>query len=584
MQAEGRSHAAQSHKFRSTKPGRCVAERSSATQASLCFQNMHLRLSLSAVLGVLAATAATAAPPDYIVVGSGPGGCTVAARLCARLPSRQIVLLERGPAATSQNDKLTLSAVRNSYVAQRSRFVQPIQTTANPGLNGRKVTVLAGNALGGLSSVNAGQWTVPPPADPASWGFRGLTPLRARLLYARAAAQTRARTPRPALRQALASAWLAAAARAGIQTLRRPPGPRRANVAYNGTLTIDRAGRRQDACTAYLTPVQAGRCRNNLRVIQGATVTKLLLTGPAPPVGPRAKLCRGPGKPKKRVTGVEYVLGNSAGRKTLNAARGVILSAGPIGSAQVLMQSGVGPGLAHPLPVGQGVSSRVVATVVSAYQGIPTVADNVKAAVRSAAERANFLAGRGGLLGRAISAINGRFGKEFYFLTTNSFDLDDPNAANLPLLLSGCLGAASPIGSITLSGSNPLAKPTLNLKYLGGAGDAVRLAVCLRKLREVHQQLDPSLAAAEVRPGPAVPVINEQAVRENARVAFHIVGSNSVGKVVDGQFRVKGLDGIRVVDSSVIPRLPRQAGPMSSVYMLGELASSLIVRDDRRCW
>ncbi len=275
---------------------------------------------------------------------------------------------------------------------------------------------------------------------------------------------------------------------------------------------------------------------------------------------------------------------SSVGYEKVRAKKEVIVSAGPVGSPKLLQLSGIGPRgvlrragipLLHQLPVGKRVRSRVIGTVVSAYTN--TVPDNNPTKVLSESERQKFIDGQGGLLGKTIVAVNGRFKHEFLLEMTNTFPTSGGvlEGVGVPLILSGCLGQPKAAGKIMVTGSNPFAPPNLELQYLGGNGEAARMAVCMKKLRDIHNNLPLSLAAVETRPGPGVE-INEDAVRNLAVTAYHMVGGCSVGKVVDSDFKVKGINGVRVVDSSVIPQMPRQAGPMASVYMLAEHAASLI--------
>jgi GMC oxidoreductase len=110
---------------------------------------------------------------DYVIVGGGTAGCTLAARLCAALPNAQITLLERGAPRTPAQD-LLVSEPKNAFYAWNDPGItETIRSAPNSGLIGRTVSVLIGNTLGGTSAINGAQWTRPEAAVPASWGVKG---------------------------------------------------------------------------------------------------------------------------------------------------------------------------------------------------------------------------------------------------------------------------------------------------------------------------------------------------------------------------------------------------------------------------
>ena len=254
--------------------------------------------------------------------------CT-AAGLCVAVPDAQIALLERAPPRTPEQD-LLVNAPRNAFYAwENPNVVEKWKSQPNTGLQNRRLDILTGNTLGGSSAINGAEWTRPLAAVPAAWGVRGLTERVARRLFARAARQLRVAPPPPALEHAYVHEWLEAAASQGVPTAAGTiPIGQREDAAWVNRLTADAAGRRMDACTAYLKPVvgAGNACASNLHLIQDATATKVVLAGGT-------------------ASGVEYVVGGDmSARHIVNAKVEVISSAGPFQTPKLLQLSG-----GHPL-------------------------------------------------------------------------------------------------------------------------------------------------------------------------------------------------------------------------------------------
>eukprot|EP00168_Porphyra_purpurea_P006673 TRINITY_DN18222_c0_g1_i1.p1 TRINITY_DN18222_c0_g1~~TRINITY_DN18222_c0_g1_i1.p1 ORF type:complete len:322 (-),score=40.73 TRINITY_DN18222_c0_g1_i1:40-1005(-) len=186
----------------------------------------------SVVVG--AAAAATAAPAtesppkgagdsgpypsaaDYVIVGGGTAGCALASRLCARLPTASVVLIERGrPRTPAQEFKVrAMSAVPDAWVDPS--LTETWASAPNPGLGGRPVTLLTGATLGGSSAINGGQWSVPVAPYASTWGVDGLTEEAAQRAYDAVTRVVRPVVPPPSVRPAYTDEYVAAAAAAGI--------------------------------------------------------------------------------------------------------------------------------------------------------------------------------------------------------------------------------------------------------------------------------------------------------------------------------------------------------------------------------
>jgi choline dehydrogenase-like flavoprotein len=222
-----------------------------------------------------------------------------------------------------------------------------------------------------------------------------------RRAYFKAALQLKVAKPPQSLQQTFIADWLAAAQADGLPDAGgRFPVGRKLDFAWENRLAVDTAGRRQDACTAYLKPViaQGGACVKNLQLIQGAAVTKVRVAG-------------------GRAMGVDYLNANGAAA-FVAATREVVVSAGPYKSAQLLQLSGIGPAdllkrigvpLVKDLPVGRGTTGRPITFQVYSYSGVPLARENDRSIVTSQAAKPQFLAGNGGVLGVGLASANARW-------------------------------------------------------------------------------------------------------------------------------------------------------------------------------
>lgn len=140
--------------------------------------SMHAITLILCLFFLSTAVAADSTDPssaDYVIVGGGTAGCVLAARLCTAMPGRTVTLLERG-AARPPASELRVRAMRHAFTAWKDpALTQTWLSQPNPGLDGREVTVLTGQTLGGSSAIAGGQWTKPPLStfDSDAWAFEG---------------------------------------------------------------------------------------------------------------------------------------------------------------------------------------------------------------------------------------------------------------------------------------------------------------------------------------------------------------------------------------------------------------------------
>lgn len=549
---------------------------------------------LVAKLLVTVARASATHDADIIIVGGGTAGCALAARLCAALPGTQVLLLERGAPRNESEELLVRSPLLAGATWTNPSISMAFPSEPNDGLGGRRVGLVTGATLGGSSSINVAQWTEPVDGGRgvASWGVAGLTAAAAERYFDRAARTLEVQLPPPKLRHRYLDDWLDAAAAKGLPRVTDPggrgaPQPRRG--VWLQRLTVNTRGRRVDAATAYVAPALRGACSRNLKVRQGVTVSKVLLTRC------RGRSCGG----RIMVHGVVVVPtaaigggGRSSPPRILRARLGVISAAGPYGSAPLLIRSGIGPSDALrsarvtpvvDLPVGEGILVRSLGVVTGAYDGVPLAPINNVSLLNDPETLRSWQAGRGGLLGAAASTGLGRVtdGDGAYFPASFA-ELANPGQ---PLFSAGCLPNPISRGRLSLpagaaAAADPAAPPRVETNLLGDHREVTTLLSCMRTLRAVLRGFRPGFGMTETVPGTDTP-LTEALVRRTADSGFHVVGGCNVGRVLDATLRVKGVDKLWVVDASVLPAMPRSAGPMSSVYMLAEHAAEALIRHFR---
>eukprot|EP00892_Ulva_mutabilis_P006494 jgi/Ulvmu1/4216/UM019_0195.1 len=447
----------------------------------------------------------------------------------------------------------------------------------NAGLNGRRVTQLTGNTLGGSSSINGVQWTKPALStfDKDMWSFTGLTPEKAAQLYTRPEAQLPVRVPPLDQQQTYALEILAAAAAVGFPTDTDPVSrTTTADGYWVQAMPIDGGGRRQDSCTAYLLPVlgPSNACASNLRLMQSVAVTKVLLEG-------------------TRAVGVAYLKTDEpAGQqeREIRAMKEVISSAGPYGSPRLLQLSGIGPvsvldslGIDQvvDLPVGEESLARSAPLLVDHVTSVPLAPESRPISELDTPQtRVSFAAGEAGPLAIAVTAGNSVVADGNAYTAWTNVPITG-NGDNVVESLCGVNPTSR--GSVRAVSTDPFASVFLDTNLLGNEQDVDSGMRCLERIQDIHTELTPTLGLESVVPGPEAggEVLREH-VGRFATLFHHFVASCAVGDVVDDDFRVMGVQGLRVVDASVLPEVPPFAGPAATVYMIAELASEIIVADN----
>ncbi|HET9104507.1 MAG TPA: GMC family oxidoreductase N-terminal domain-containing protein [Solirubrobacteraceae bacterium] len=520
------------------------------------------------------------AEADYIVVGAGSAGCVLAARL-SEDPSVRVTLVEAGGRDRSINIKIP-AAFPNQF---HTKLDWDYQTEPEPGANGRRLYVPRGKSLGGSSSMNAMLYVRGRPLDydlwvkagAEGWGWADVLPYFMRSEdNSRGASEfhgaggpvrvTEQRSPR-SYDRLLLDAFQAA----GIPYTADYNGPEQDGVSM--FQVFQRAGRRWSTADAYLRPALD---RPNLEVVTRAQVLGLELEG-------------------TRVTGVR--LGGRRGR-TLRAEREVILSAGAINSPQLLMLAGIGHpdelralGIQarHPLPgVGKNLQDHPFLTMLWEVDHPDTMVDAthprhlLEWALRrtgklssTAAEVCAFVRTRAGLPAADIQFHAGAL----YFEDHGAQEHDAPAMTIAPTLV-----APASRGEVTLRSADPTAAPKILTNSLTEPEDVASMVAGMELAREIAAA-EPvrSTVRRELKPGPDVIGREEleAALRERVELIYHPVGtcrmgaSSDEGAVCDPELRVRGLDGLRVVDASVMPVIPG-GNTNAPTIMVAERAADLI--------
>jgi choline dehydrogenase len=533
---------------------------------SLCFT-----LAVGIALGAGCGTTRDAAPPyDYVVVGAGAAGSVLAHRLTEDPATRVLVLEAGGP-----DD--------DPRIRQPSAFRQLLATPFNwgeatepePFLNDREVTLPRGRGWGGGGTISAMVYVRGHAADfdrweeqgSAGWGYDDVLPY-----FKKAENQERGASefhgvggPQnvadPRWVSPISAAFLEAARQAGLPENDDFNGARQEGVGLYQLNQKD--GQRHSAADAYLRPALG---RENLTVESHARVTRVLFED-------------------RRAVGVEYV--REGQTRSVRVAREVVLSAGTIGSAQVLLRSGIGPAPAlgelgipvvHDLPgVGENLQDhpRVAATWASRTPLGMTDAE------REAAEREYADARTGPLSSNGVGA--GAFVR---------LSPDDP-APGIQIMLTAnptadtfsihaSLMHPRSRGSLRLRSSDPTESPAIHVRYLADEGDLEDLVRGLQIVREIAgaEALSPFRGEARA-PGPAgwEPEALRAHVRDHVGTFFHPVGTcrmgSDEGAVVDAELRVRGVEGLRVIDASVMPDLLSGATHAATV-MIAEKGADLL--------
>ncbi len=494
---------------------------------------------------------------DYIIVGAGSAGSVLANRL-GEDPALRILVLEAGG-----NDRALIVEMPSALTMpmNTSRFNWGMETEPEPGLDGRRVNLPRGRGLGGSSSINGMCWVRGNPMDyelwealgAEGWRWSNVLPYFQRLESVREGGPLRGtggpvRVTRGPEKNPLYHAFVRAGVEAGYaqspnmnQRQHEGFGPMEMNVGD---------GRRCSAATAYLRPAMA---RGNVRVLTGALVERVVTDG-------------------RRATGITFRLKGQA--CTARAGREVILSAGSIMSPVILKRSGIGPeaelrehgiGVVHHLAdVGENLMDHLELYVqqeciqpVSLYRdvsllgkariGVEWLLTHRGLGATNHFETGGHIRSRAGIVYPDI---------QYHFLPLAiSYDGKTLAAGHGYQVHVGTKRSKSR-GWVRLRDARPESLPRVRFNYMSHEDDWLEFRACIRHTREIFAQ--PSLApyrGRELAPGDAD---IDTFLKQKLESAYHPCGTCRMGTdtasvtLPDG--RVRGMDGLRVIDASVMPQ------------------------------
>jgi choline dehydrogenase len=508
---------------------------------------------------------------DYVVVGAGSAGCVLAARLTED-PDVEVLLIEAGPADVNQNIHVPLGYLKLA----RTEVDWDYCTAPEPHCDGRRIPLPRGRVLGGSSSINAMVYIRGNPLDYDSWGITGwswadLMPyfLKAEDNERGASTWHGAGGPLPVSEQRSGNRITQAFVEAGVQA-GLPHNEDFNGVAQDGVgmyQVTQRGGLRASAAVAYLHPAME---RPNLTVMPNTLVQRVLFEG-------------------SRAVGV---LASQLGQaQELRAAREVILCGGAYNSPQLLMLSGVGPAehlalrevevLLDQPAVGENLTDHAASYCVWSTpepQSLLLALEPAALAEYEATQTGPFasnLAESGGFarVDPGAPAPDVQFHVAPVHIVEEG--MGDPQGHGV--WVSPCLLTPESRGSVRLASNDPTAKPIVRKGFYSTESDLARAVAALRLGLEICAQ--PALAPYCAEPFTVPADASEEALRAHlARTTFaiyHPVGTCALGTVLDEELRVIGLEGIRVIDASVMPVVPR-GNTNAPVIAIAERAADLL--------
>ena len=524
---------------------------------------------------------------DYVIVGAGSAGCAIASRLSERAELR-VLLIEQGPPNTSWTVRIP-GGLRENF-KPGGRYMRWYPTVPQAGLGGRVIDHPRGAGLGGSSLVNGMVYLRGNPHDYERWeaeGARGWSYASVLPYFKRL--ETRAEGgdgyrggagPVGVRRQdalhPLNAAFLAAGREAGFPFTEDVNGFRQEGFC-RFDMTVDR-GYRASAAYAYIEKAGA---RPNLEIRTGAVVHRLVFEG-------------------RRAVGVEYRL---EGRPiTARAEREIVLSAGAVGSPQLLLLSGVGP------------ADELKRLSIAVVQDLPGVGRNLQDHLEIDLQwecrqpitvngllrpHKMALIGLEWLLFKSGAAAVNQCHVGAFLRSRAEFAHANIQFHFFPVCFDGWVPrrdthgfrvGAGPMrptsrGSLKLGSADPLAAPVLDPNYLATESDRQEMRESYALIQEVvvQQSFDP------YRGKPLEPAIMPRAKAEIDEVirtlsgsGFHLCGTCKMGGdrdalvVVDAETRVRGIEGLRVADGSIMPSMV-SSNLNAPIMMIGERAADLIL-------
>jgi choline dehydrogenase len=537
-----------------------------------------------------APTGAETSEYDYVVVGAGSAGCVLANRLSAD-GKNSVLLLEAGPRDTNLWIHVPLGYGK---LFKEKSVNWMYQTEPEPELDGRRIFQPRGKVLGGSSSINGLLYVRGQHEDydrwrqqgNQGWGFDDVLPY-----FKKAEDQGRGADdfhgvggPLPVSDlghpDPLSAAFIKAAAETGLPVNRDFNGVSQEGAGFFQTTT--RRGRRASAAVAYLRPAKS---RGNLRIETSAAAQRIRFEG-------------------RRALAVEYR--QTGVLKMATARKEIVVSGGAFNSPQLLQLSGVGPaellrkhGIEVVLDapgVGHDLQDHMQVRVIMRCSKPITLNDIVNNPVRRILSGLQYAAFRTGPLTIA-AGTSGAFFKtnprlatpdiQVHFLPFSTDKMGEKLHSFSGFTASVCQLRPESRGTLRIRSADPQAAPEIRINYLSTEVDRITHVEGLKMLRRILST--PALkpfVVEEVDPGRKVVSDAEllNFCRARGSTIYHPTSTCRMGNdplaVVDQRLRVHGIEGLRVVDASVMPDLV-SGNTNAVVIMIAEKASDMILQDAR---
>src|SRR6202158_4209838 len=525
---------------------------------------------------------------DYVIVGAGSAGCVLANRLSAD-GKNSVLLLEAGPRHTTLGIHVPLGY---GMLFKNKTVNWMYQTEPEPGLGGRTVFQPRGKVLGGSSSINGLLYVRGQHEDydrwrqhgTNGWGYDDVLPYFKKAEHQQRGADDFHGTGGPlpvsdlGHPDPLSAAFIAAAVERGLPLNPDFNGASQEGAGFFQTTT--RYGRRASAAVAYLRPAKD---RKNLHVATPALAQRILFEG-------------------RRAVAIEYRKAGSM--RTARARKEILISGGAYNSPQLLQLSGVGPAellrkhgidvVLDAAGVGQDLQDHMQVRMVMRCTKKITLNDIVNHPVRRMLAGARYAAFRKGPLTIA-AGTSGAFFKtsprlatpdiQIHFLPFSTDKMGERLHSFSGFSASVCQLRPESRGSLRIRSADPTAAPEIRINYLATEVDRTANVEGLKTLRKILQA--PALRSyvtEEVDPGAKVSTDEEllNFCRRRGSTVYHPTSTCRMGSdplaVVDARLRVRGLEGLRVVDGSVMPDLV-SGNTNAAVIMIAEKASDMILQD-----
>jgi choline dehydrogenase len=512
---------------------------------------------------------------DYIVIGSGIGGCVVASRLSAK-PGTKVLLLEAGPPADDP-DIHSVELTSLFAVWSKPQFDWGLSTVNEPGLDGRKMQILQGKVAGGGSSYHGrifirghrrdfDHWNY---MGNENWGFEHVLPyFKKSETYMGPRSEFRGVDgPLPVMdlpeerRSAASQAFVAGVRELGFKSDWDFNGPQQEGGAGFIQSTTTRDLKRASAFTAYIEPItkNADNQRTRLTVEYEAFATRLLLEG-------------------RRAIGAEYL--QHGVTVQAHASAEVVVCMGPLNTPKILLLSGIGPAeqlrqfdipVLVDLPgVGENLQDHLNVRMCWASnieQQIPMIICEssmftfTRAGVPNASPDLQLFFG-----GFAFPGLGADFNRGF---------------ALVPVVCR-----PQSVGRVWLRSKNPLEPLNILTNYLTSDYDMAVLLAGIKLGREIVQTgAFSDMRGAELIPGPEIGNDEKKLrkyIKDTCITDWHPSGTCKMGldvrAVVDPRLRVHGVDRLRVVDASIMPSVV-SGNLQATIFMIGEKGADMILQD-----